>query len=238
MFNRIISLALCLFILIISLCSCADDEPQSKDNNTSGVTSSSANSEQKESSADVSSEETQSITPDKLSAMNEWQRAYVDYIEINKDEYSLYALVFIDDDDVPELYMSGLNEATGDGVYSLKHGAIVEQKLGLIGGGSYIYKGGTFANQNGNMGVYYTDVYKLTADGFKKTFSAYKCEKIETSENGDSTLSYEYFVEGKRVDAKNYEDAVSASFNYEKSTSLIKNAVSYEEILTQIEEYK
>ena len=236
MLKKIIALSLCLVVLALTLCACAD-EPQNSGDNTSVVSSDSDN-QSTENPSDVSSEPTGVITPDRLSAMGEWQRAYVDFIETKKDDHSSYALVYIDDDDIPELYMSGICEATGDGVYSLKNGAIIEQRLGRIGGGSYIERRGMFANQNGSQGACYTDVYELTDDGFTKIFNAVSIEKVKTAENGDLTLSYEYSVEEKKVDKVNYEKAVNESFDFSKSKPLNKNAVSYEEILKQIENYK
>ncbi len=236
MLKKIISSALCLMVFLLSLCACADQSQKATENQK--VESSNNDKTSTQVQDNISNDATDSTIFDTLSSLSEWQRAYLDFLNTRKDEHYTYALVYIDNDDIPELYMSGLSEATGDGVCSLKHGSIVEQRLGRIGGGSYIEKGGMLANQNGNMGACYTDVYKLTHDGFTQTFSAYSVEKIDTMENGDLKLSYEYSVEGKRVDQLNYETAVNNAFNFTKSIRLNQNAVSYEEILQQIQNYK
>ena len=50
----------------------------------------------------------------------DWKTAYLNFLEQEKDSHRSYALVYIDGDDIPELYLSGRDEATGDSVCSSK----------------------------------------------------------------------------------------------------------------------
>ncbi len=171
-------------------------------------------------------------------AVPQWKTAYLDFLESRKNVHLSYALVYIDGDDIPELYLSGDCEATGDGVCSYKNGTVVEQRLGRIGGGSYIEKGGNFINQNGNMGCYYTDVYKLTENGFTQTFNALLIEHVVNLENGEYDLIYEYSIEGNPVNEDEYYAAVNAAFDFTRSVRLYENTVPYDVIKQQIADCK
>lgn len=231
MFKKIISITL-VVLMSLGLCACADDSDTAKKEPT--LTVSSNNSSQN----DTETSETESFESNDLLSLGEWQMAYLDYISTRKDDYAFYALVFIDNDNIPELYMSGYNEATGDSVCSIRNGAIIEQRLNRVGGGSYIKKRGQLANQNGSMGVLHTDVYKLGEAGFSQKFSAFSAEVIGKEENGDLKLDYEYYVNDEKVDKADYDDAISDAFNFDKATRLNKDAVEYEEFKKLVENYK
>lgn len=164
-----------------------------------------------------------------------WKQAYLNVIESLKEYHVSYALIYIDGDDIPELYLNGDCEAAGDGVYSYKNGVVIEQRLNRTWGGRYIEKNGELFNFNGNMGCYYTNVYKLTDEGFSQTFSSLEIESIEEWVNEDPVLFYEYSVGGVVVSKDEYNQARNAAFNYEQSKPLHQNAVTYDIIKTQIE---
>ncbi len=169
---------------------------------------------------------------------DEWKTAYLNLLESKKDTHYSFSLVYIDSDNVPELYMSGDCEATGDGVYSYKNGAVVEQRLNRIGGGYYIPKSGELYNQNGNMGCYYTSIYKLTDEGFVKTFSGSTTERVESFPDGEYELSYEYTIGDEVVSEEEFDAAVNSAFDYESSVALYENTVDYETIKQQLVNYK
>lgn len=162
----------------------------------------------------------------------EWKKAYLDFLDDKDGEYLSFALVYIDNDDIPELYMSGCCEATGDSISSFKNGKIMEQLLNRTGGGRYIKNTGQIFNYNGNMGYYLTHVYKLNNDGFNQTFNAHLIEHL-----GDDKITYEYSVKDKMVSKEEYDAAINAVFNIDNSIRLNENAVSYDEIRRQILEY-
>lgn len=166
-----------------------------------------------------------------------WKEAYLNYLETMKDYHRTYALVYIDNDDIPELYLNGNDEATGDGVCTFLNGRIVEQRLGRTWGGNYIEKSGELFNFNGNMGCYYTHVYKLTPQGFSQTFSALTMEELIRWENDKPILSYKFFVEDAAVSETEYNDARNAAFNYAQSKSLHENAVTYDQIVELIKQH-
>ena len=84
------------------------------------------------------------------------------------------------------------------------------------------------------MGRYYTQVYKLTEEGFTQTFYALEMENVEQWVGDEPVISYEYFVEKVAVSETEYRDAKKAAFNYESSKTFHENAVTYDEIKEQI----
>lgn len=168
--------------------------------------------------------------------LSEWKSAYLQVIEedINHEGY---ALVFIDNDDIPELYMSGDSEASGDIVYSYKNGKLVFQPLYRLGGGEYIENSGCFVNDNGHMGGYCTEVYFLTDSGFERTFVATRYEKPEHVEGEIYNIIYEYYIGDEMVEIEEYENAVNDAFDFESSIVFYDLRVSCEEIIKQINEF-
>lgn len=168
----------------------------------------------------------------------EWKTAYLNFLEQKKDSHRSYALVYIDGDDIPELYLSGVAEAIGDSICTYKNGAVIEQQMNRIGGGWYIEKSGNLINQNGNMGHIYTHVYKLNEDGFMLTFEALSVERVEVLENDEYKLHYEYSIGNKSVNEAEYKSAIEAAFDFDNAVRLNKNEANYGTIRQQIIDFK
>ncbi|MBR2319645.1 MAG: hypothetical protein IKA50_02505 [Clostridia bacterium] len=217
MFKKVVVLFLSLIILSLLMCACQRNQTQDKE------------------STNDSTNSTQIAETD---ATPEWKTAYLNFLEAEKDTHLSYALIYIDGDDIPELYLSGDCEATGDSICSYKNGAIVEQQLNRIGGGWYIEKSGNVINQNGNMGRIYTHVYKLNEDGFILTFEALSAERVEVLENDEYKLHYEYSIGDKTVNESEYNSAVNAAFNFENAVRLNENEVNYNTIRQQIIDFQ
>ncbi|MBQ7088777.1 MAG: hypothetical protein IJN04_03960 [Clostridia bacterium] len=213
MFKKVVVLFLSLIILSLLMCACQRNQTQDKES-----TKDSTNSTQIAEKND---------TP-------EWKTAYLNFLEQKKDSHNSYALVYIDGDDIPELYLSGIAEAIGDSVCTYKNGAAIEQQLNRIGGGWYIEKSGNVINQNGNMGHIYTHVYKLNEDGFILTFEALSAERVEVLENDEYKLHYEYSIGDKAVNESEYNSAIEAAFDFENAVRLNDNEVNYDTIRQQI----
>ena len=166
-----------------------------------------------------------------------WKEAYLYTIEYMKTEHVSYALVNIDDDIIPELYMMGSCEAAGEGVYSFKNGIVYEVRLGRTGGGKYIENNGTVYNNNGNMGYYYTEIYTLGAKGFTKIFLAIQQEEVTQTDNETVKISYTYSIDNKEITEEEYINLRNSFFNLEQSTSLYQKSVDYNTIKNQIYNY-
>ena len=166
----------------------------------------------------------------------DYKEAYLDFLKDKKDSHRLFSLVFIDDDEIPELYLSGVCEADGDLICSIRNGVVIEQHLSRNGGGRYIEKSGNIVNENGHMGYYYINAYRLDADGFTETLNASYIERYVHIGNNEYQVSYDYFIgKGHLVSEAEYQNAVNGIFDFSKAVSLYENAVSYDEIVRRLE---
>ena len=217
--KKLLSIFLCL-IFICSITSCDTKEHSSENNGTKENTV-----------ATVKSDEIQNATPKSA----DYKKAYLEFLKDKQESHRLFALVFIDDDDIPELYLKGVSEAEGDMVCSFKNGAVITQQLNRTGGGKYTPRSGDMINQNGNMGRCYTNVYKLNDSGFTKTFNALSVENVEHIGGEEYNFIYEYFVEDAPVSEAEYNIAVNSAFDFSQAVRLDENAVSYDEIVQQLQ---
>lgn len=223
-----VSFVLCVYLVSLALLLCACQV--SADNNSEiSTTLPAQNIQNALSEINQTNNET---------ATSEWKTAYLEFIESNNGAYTSFGLVFVDDDDIPELYMSGVCEADGDRICSYKNGTVVDAYMNRKGGGKYVERGGTVINQNGHMGRCYTTVYKLDENGFTKTFSALSVEHYEHLGNEEYEITYEYSIEGQPVTEEAYNAAVSAAFDFAQGVQVYDNAVSYDEIKQQIENFQ
>ena len=88
------------------------------------------------------------------------------------------------------------------------------------------------------MGRCYTDVYKLGENGFTKTFNALSkeyAEYIGGKGSEEYRFIYEYFVDDSPVSEAEYHNAVNAAFDFARATRFDENAVSYEDIIQQLQ---
>ncbi|MBQ9087035.1 MAG: hypothetical protein IJY47_07615 [Clostridia bacterium] len=171
----------------------------------------------------------------------EWKTAYLDFIERRESEYAFdyrYALVYVDNDNIPELYAMGTCEADGDLICSYKNGRIIEQRLGRMLGGKYVEQSGTIMNQNGHMGQYYDNVYKLDENGFSQILNASYTERYVSLENDEFEIIKEYFIDGNPTTKDQYNVAINSCFDLSQAVEFYDAAVSYTVIKQQIQDCK
>ena len=163
-----------------------------------------------------------------------WKSAYLQIVESKKDINKKFALIYIDADNIPELYILGNSEAEGDMIYSYKNGEIVELHLARMFGGKYVERSGKIINQSGHMGNYIEYVYVLDDHGFTRILNASYTERIEEQENGEYTMIREYFIDGETVSEADYHNAVNSSFDISMSVELYTKSVSYDDFKKQL----
>lgn len=221
-------------ILMTLLCACGTS---SNPNNIQTTESSSSKTEQTVQTTDTSSKAEQSpvIPSDKTEQVSPdgsaWRAAYLEILEANKHCRS-FALVYVDDNDVPELYIMGIDEAEGDRVFSYRYGEMITLHLLRTGGGQYIERGGTIANENGHMGRCYNKVYQLGENGFVQTFDALTEIKYDSKTEKDNYL---YSISGEAVSEETFQAAVNSSFDFSRAVKFTDSAVSYETVKQQLE---
>ena len=161
----------------------------------------------------------------------DYRQAYLDFLKDKQESHVSFALIYIDNDEIPELYLSGVCEAEGDMVCSFKNGVVVYQYLGRTHGGKYIERSGNLINQNGHMGNYYDNVYQLNKNGFSEILNASYTERYEDLGNGEYNVIREYLIGGTTVSEAEYHHAVDSAFDLSRAVRLDEEAVSYTEII-------
>ena len=165
----------------------------------------------------------------------DYKEAYLDFLKDKKDSHRAFALVFIDGDEIPELYMSGVSEAEGDVICTLRNGVVTLQHLSRNGGGKYVEKSGYIINRNGHMGYYYDHAYRLDAGGFTEILDASYIERYVHIGNDEYDVYCEYFINGYPVSEADYQNRVNAVFDFSNAISLHDGAVSYDEIVERLQ---
>ena len=222
-------------ILMVTLCACG---APSNPNHEPSTESTSAKTEQTEQTATSTSDkiehttanpsdQTEQVTPDDSA----WRAAYLEILEANKD-CRCFALVYVNDDDVPELYIMGISEAEGDRVFSYLDGEVTMLQLGRTGGGKYIERGGMIANENGSMGIYYTDVFELAWYGFSRTLHGATFIRYNSETGKDE---YSYSIMDEEVNEETFYTLIHAEFNFSRAVKFTDSAVSYETAKQQLE---
>lgn len=163
----------------------------------------------------------------------EWKTAYLKVVDEKENDIREFALVYLDGDEIPELYVTGSSEADGNYVYAYKNGKLLEQRMGGAWSAKYIEKSGCFGNQSGSTGFTSTWVYKLDDNGFTVTFRA---ESFEHP-GDDGEFVCEYAVGEETTDEKTYNAALKDAFDFEGAKRFAENKVSAKEIRKAIKNY-
>ena len=220
---------------MILLCACG--APSNPNHEPSTESTASQTEQTMQTTADTSAKPEQSpvIPSDKAEQDSPdgsaWRAAYLEILEANKHCRS-FALVYVDDNDVPELYIMGISEAEGDRVFSCIDGKVITLQLGRTGGGKYIERGGMIANENGNMGRYYTDIFELAWYGFSRTLHGATIVRYNFETGKDE---YSYSIMGEDVSEETFHTLIHAEFDFSRAVKFTDSAVSYETAKQQLE---
>lgn len=150
-----------------------------------------------------------------------WRQAYADYAgKASKEGFVSFSLIYVDDDDIPELFLGGDCEATGERICTYKNGQIIEQNFPRLDGTSYIEKSGLIENCYGNMGCYGMDLYRLNNGKFEIVHSGYY-------EEGYSSLGEVYvtcYLDGREVEKTELDSTFAGSFDTNRATFAFNGA--------------
>ena len=89
-----------------------------------------------------------------------WQDAYSNYLMASGSDNDTYALIYVNDDAVPELVIDSGVEADGCRILTYAAGQVnvlTTRRLGF----TYIPRGNRLCNSDGSMDSYYDDVYEI-----------------------------------------------------------------------------
>lgn len=148
-----------------------------------------------------------------------WQEAYIDFI--NKPERTIwtsgtspdYSLIYVDNDDIPELYINTGYSAGGEFVVSFYDGNV--RALNRDRGGiKYMEYGGLFYSDWGNAGFYPCDVYMLERGTFSEIGTGWYSDYADEQGN----IYFDYFWDGRAVTEAAYESHIDELIDRSKCT--------------------
>ena len=166
-----------------------------------------------------------------------WQEGYKAYIEAAPD-FQRYGLIYVDDDDIPELAIEGYCEAEGCLIVSFHHGEVnILHTLRL--GFSYIEKKGLLCNSNGCQGQYYDIVYSLSEGKWKCIFSGgrYTYDLGSWDDEAGKFLDFHYAIDDVEVDEKTYYEKLKKIYDEKAAIYSFCDGCNKEEFITALSEY-
>jgi hypothetical protein len=148
-------------------------------------------------------------------------KAYIDGTLNPEDCWEGYSLIYLDDDDIPELVAHGSYEAVGNLICTYYDGNVYQNQLSRLLF-SYIPKENLLCNTGGNMGYYY-DIVSSLENGELKQLAIGNYQDNDGGElnfDEDGNLKLEYFWNDNPVSEEEYYKQLNAVFNTDKSVSV------------------
>ena len=173
-----------------------------------------------------------------------WRNAYLDYLNsdtnVPNSSETQYTLIYLDNDDIPELFIDTGVEAGGQTIISFYDGKVIEQHFSRLGS-QYIEKTGLVYTNTGHMDYYPLTITKLENGVFTEIgsgvsyVSSEDWEKMLEDENYPYTLTFEW--EGDKVSEAQFNANVAELYNLEQS-KYPDNFYTYDEVIHVIESGK
>lgn len=165
-----------------------------------------------------------------------WKEAYTaELSELDPKDFSRFALIYIDDNRVPELLEMGSSSTKGARIMVYHDGTLEETKVNRDF--SYIRKGNLVYCKNGTGNVFSETLYIITGgrlgifqNGYYGTRDA-----AVTSYKSDGSPDYTYQWEGSEVTSAGYRDALGFIFDTNRAVRSDKiKMMGVDEVLEEI----
>ena len=173
-----------------------------------------------------------------------WGATYIDYIIDRFSKYLSdgyeedwkYSLFYVNDDEIPEMYLHGDSTAQGDMAVTTD-GKRVDEELFYDFGGSYIEKENLIRDSGGHMDVYYDRIYKIKNGKFYKVaigdFGADDNSNVQVDDDGN--MIYKYYWNDNEVSEKEYDSSLKQVFDADRAQNTYNQAqYNFSEIIDQI----
>ena len=185
-----------------------DDE--NTESTPEGTSEDEADTADEPSVTDETSEAGESSDPVQSVSDDSWKEAYKNYIKSQPDEDWTYRLIYLNDDDIPELYMQGVYMGLGGKLCTYSDGSIVPLKINAVSI-SYVERGGVILDTGGSMGSYYDKVYSLENGELVLKFDGFYGVDDNTVpfDEGD----FKYKINGSPVSKSEYEQKLGGIFS-------------------------
>lgn len=180
------------------------------------------------------------VRTDTAAKSDSWQQQYIRWIKESESsrpgEWDGYDLIYVDEDDIPELVAIGSSEATGCKILDIHDGEFHETQMNRLNF-TYIQKENLLCNSEGLMDCYYDRVFSfvdgrltMIAEGIwgawgKREFDA------------DGNIIYTYSWNGNEMSEDEYETSLEAIYNRSTAGSYTWPGISAEEMTAKLEDW-
>ena len=169
---------------------------------------------------------------------NSWKEAFADRIRhTDKNEYDGFALIYLNDDRVPELVQAGATSAKGATVVVYKNGSLQETWLNRRSF-RYLEYENLLYSASGMENLHFDSFYSITGGQLGLSVQGYYGNKefarIRYDEKGQEI--YNYFWDGGEVSRSGYSDGIMFVFDLSRAKTCGEgeNILTAEEMLEKL----
>ena len=154
------------------------------------------------------------LTQNDTYEMQDWQAAYIEYIEgFERKGSCYYSLIYVDEDDIPELVIDTGSAADGYFIVTFHNGVTdVLQTLRLEF--TYIERKNLLLNSSGNTGSYFDYIHSI--ENGKWVYVTGGEYREDHDNQTEYYVEYLYEWEGKPVDEEEYKEKIAEIFDWEQ----------------------
>ena len=152
-----------------------------------------------------------------------WKTQYKNYATVRRNEFTHFALVYIDGDDLPELYMYGNGKAH---VGAARGNAMIGKDIDGVGGGNYQEKSGKFLNVSAEGNMLVMRIYQLS-DAIYELFYGREDKSVDPP----AYYILDYTIP---VDEETFKAEVAKYMDTNQTKFLHENALGYDAFVEQL----
>lgn len=192
--------------------------------------------ERKTESPEHSAEAGQRIAGD---TEDSWKRAYIDYIaSCNPEGIDSFDLIYLDQDDIPELVIIGKYSGYGSIILNYADGKVHDTNLSRLQF-SYIERENLLLNYGGVTGVYFDYIFSII-DGELTEIATGDYEIMyveEAEEDGEEVTVYQYMWNHKMVSEEEYNQELNLIYDQSKARYCQEPGIPLDKITEVIMNY-
>ena len=135
--------------------------------------------------------------------------AYEKYVRENFQgisDYEPYSFVYLNDDNIPELFVAGGFSLAGNLVCTYANG-VVGLNVGEAAG--CIERKNLLISSGGRQGCYYDDVYSIHNGKFVQVFNGAWVENLDENTDENGNFIYRYYINSEEVSEEEYKNKLS-----------------------------
>lgn len=173
----------------------------------------------------------------------DWKQKYYEFLTTDsavtgwlpaQEEYLTCSLIYVNDDEIPEIYLCGSITAGGDLLLSYCNEEVQCYCVSHYGG-VYAERTGYFGDFNGRQGSYWNQVYQYEKGGLVFKEEGYYAEEYINDDNNDVWVADGFVWEHQSMTEEEYYAALSQAVEGNEMKRCYENGIfgdgSYEELL-------